>query len=550
MCYNVCGSIIHYREDIMKRSLITAAAAALSLCICACGGQIVHPAAAAESSAMEIGAGQTVQTDSPDFLLRTKHLYEADNNHTIASGSFSTIILTDAYAAANPALDAAVTAYSDDLSGRAAGLFKEIAQSSRTAFREMGADAGDFQFGDMTCEIETVRYDSQVLSFFETCSTFYSGAAHGYTGYKGLSFDVATGSRIRLGDVFRDPAKLPAVVAANLISVIDGKAVTGVEDLVAESFGGDEPSVSWVLDNEGVTFRYAPSDITPYALGTVEARVRFSEHPDLFTDAYSARTGAYVVPLSTFIPSYTDLQGDGEKDTVLVEGVTSGDDAQVYTGIRVTVNDRSCTVEDDFWGLRPILLHTQDGRNYIYAVTTSDNDYETLTVFDLNTDVPVRAGSMPGTGFSSIYRSVSENWVDNYTDLYPVLNPAFFPLQKRIALMSTYSGSRYYGTGDDGMPVPLSGFFTVDAEIPLTFRIDMTCDLVDAESDKTTGKTVSVSAGTNCRIWRTNGTDTVDLLLQDGRAVRVKVGVEKDGWPQTVNGIDLEDAFDGTVFAG
>ncbi|MDO5456212.1 MAG: hypothetical protein Q4F25_04765 [Eubacteriales bacterium] len=535
----------------MKKNLITAAAAALSLCICACGGQIVHPAAAVDSSAMEIDAGQTVQTDSPDFLLRTKHLYEADdNNYTIASGSCSTIVLTDAYAAANPALDAAVTAYSDDLSGRAVSLFKEIAESSRTAFKDMGSDSGSFQSGDMTCEIETVRYDSQVLSFFETCSTFYSGAAHGYTGYEGRSFDVATGSRIRLSDVFRDPSKLPPVVAANLISVIDGEAVTGVEDLVAESFAGDEPSVSWVLDNEGVTFRYAPSDITAYAVGTVEARIRFSDHPDLFTDKYSARTGAYVVPLSTFIPSYTDLNGDGRKDSVLIEGVTSGDEAQVYTGIRVTVNDKTCTAGDDFWALRPILVHTQGGRNYIYAVTTSDNDYETLTVFDLTGEVPVRVGAMPGTGFCSVYRSVSENWVDNYTDQYPVLNPASFPLQKRIALMSTYSGSRYYGTGDDGMPVPLSGYFTVDAEIPLTFKVDMTCDLVDAESDKTTGKTVSVSAGTNCRIWRTNGTDTVDLLLPDGRAVRVNVGVEKDGWPQTVNGVDLEEAFDGTVFAG
>ena len=51
--------------------------------------------------------------------------------------------------------------------------------------------------------------------------------------------------------------------------------------------------------------------------------------------------------------------------------------------------------------------------------------------------------------------------------------------------------------------------------------------------------------------WRTNGTDTVDMRTDDmevGEAFRFKVETGDDG--QTVNGIKLQEAFDGTVFGG
>ena len=97
------------------------------------------------------------------------------------------------------------------------------------------------------------------------------------------------------------------------------------------------------------------------------------------------------------------------------------------------------------------------------------------------------------------------------------------------------------------MPEPLTEYYDINVSFALTSRVPLTLEVVDVNSGELTGGTREVPAGTSFRFLRTNRVDTVDFILDDGTVVRVKVDAEGS---QTINGAELEEVFDGTIFAG
>ena len=100
------------------------------------------------------------------------------------------------------------------------------------------------------------------------------------------------------------------------------------------------------------------------------------------------------------------------------------------------------------------------------------------------------------------------------------------------------------------MPAPLSDYYEIDADITLTTLVPVKAEVVDLSKEEATGEEKEIPVGTKLNFWRTNGTDTVDMRTDDmevGEAFRFKVETS-DG--QIVNGIKLDEAFDGTMFGG
>ena len=101
------------------------------------------------------------------------------------------------------------------------------------------------------------------------------------------------------------------------------------------------------------------------------------------------------------------------------------------------------------------------------------------------------------------------------------------------------------------MPAPLTDLYEIDADITLTTLVPVKAEVVDVLTEEPTGEEKEIPVGTKLNFWRTNGTDTVDMRTDDmevGEAFRFKVETGDDG--QTVNGIKLQESFDGTVFGG
>ena len=515
--------------------------------------------AAQEEAAQETTA-QAPETEAgsgvrPLFRLHSRSLNEFGEDVTLVTGSYDVVKLTEEAAIDYPHLNKALEAENDLFDERYEKAFGEIVEASRTALQDLGENTEDFHSGEMTGEIVPVRCDQSVLSFYEITYMFYPGAAHGMTGYSSYNYNTANGEPIALEDVFADPASLLPVIAANLRSQSDGSPVEDAEEMLQYYFdevdeGMDD--LTWVIDPNGVTFLFAPSDIAPYAMGTLEAKVSFEQDASLFTGKYSPSNDGYVRKLSPFSVTSVDLDGDGSSKQL---GVTclyeEGNEINEYSGIQVSVGDQDCKAEVFCFDFRPYLVHTADGRNYIYVTTQQEDDYSELVVFEIRDNVPSEVGRMGGTGPASVFYPFFEDGAykldKSFFETYPMIDPSCFALDTRMGLMSTYNARRNYEVGTDGMPSPLTDYYGIDAEITLTSLVPLTAEVVDPETGEATGEEKEIPVGSKLRFWRTNGADTVDLMTEDEEVYRVNVKTE-DG--QTVNGIQLQEAFEGTVFAG
>ena len=562
----------------MKRIIAAAVIAAIMAgSLLGCGaGQVQEPASQdtakseaaqeqAESSQEQTEAAQEETTQAqeaesggvrPIYKLQGHSRMEEQDLTLIASGSYDTVTLTEEAVIDYPHLNKAIEAENDVIAEKYEKTFAEIKEAAENAIAEQREDTEEFPVGNMEGKIVPVRCDRSVLSFYEVTSLYYPGAAHGSVGYSGYNYKPENGEQITLADVFTDPAALKPVVAKYLRAQADGSPVDGAEDMLQYYFDeGNMDALTWVIDQDGVTFLFAPSDIAPYAMGTLEAQIYFDREPSLFTGNYGPSKEGYVKPLSPYTEMTVDLDGDGSDEKLSVTGTyEEGNEIYAYSGIQISVGDQVCTAEQYCFSMQPWFVHTEDGRNYVYVVTGTDNDYPELTVFAIKDNVPSLLGKMDGTGFASAFHP---EYVDgeysleqSFSERYPLIDPSKFALGTRMQLMSTYSGHRFYKAGEDGMPAPLTDSYEIDADITLTTLVPVKAEVVDLSKEEATGEEKEIPAGTKLNFWRTNGTDTVDMRTDDmevGEAFRFKVETS-DG--QIVNGIKLDEAFDGTMFGG
>ncbi|MBQ9050161.1 MAG: DUF3298 domain-containing protein [Lachnospiraceae bacterium] len=513
-----------------------------------------QPAAGQEETAQAKEAESDVVR--PVYKLQSHSRMEEKDLTLIASGSYDTVRLTEEAAMNNVYLNKAIEIENDLIAERYEKSFAEVKEAAENAIAEQREDTEEFPVGNMEGKIIPVRCDQTVLSFYEVSSVYYPGAAHGSIGYSGYNYNPENGAQITLAEVFTDPAALKPVVAKYLRAQADGSPVEDAEDALQFYFDeGNMDALTWVIDQDGVTFLFAPSDIAPYAMGTLEARIYFDREPSLFTGNYGSSKEGYVKPLSPYTEMTVDLDGDGSDEKLSVTGTyEEGNEIYAYSGIQVCVGDQVCTTELYCFSMQPSFVHTEDGRNYVYVVTGTDNDYPELSVFAIKDNVPSFVGKMDGTGFASAfypaYVDGEYSLEQSVNERYPMIDPSKFALGTRMQLMSTYSGRRFYKVGEDGMPAPLTDLYEIDADITLTTLVPVKAEVVDLSKEEATGEEKEIPAGTKLNFWRTNGTDTVDMRTDDmevGEAFRFKVETS-DG--QIVNGIKLDEAFDGTMFGG
>ena len=492
----------------------------------------------------------------PSYKLRSHSRMEEKDGTLIASGSYDTVSLTEETIIENIYLNTAIETENSVIEQKYEETFSELKEAAENAFSEPREDTEEFAAGNMEGKIVPVRCDQSVLSFYEVTSLYYPGAAHGNVGYSGYNYKSATGERITLADVFKDPAALKPVVAKYLRAQADGSPIEDAEDALQYYFDeGNMDALTWVIDQDGVTFLFAPSDIAPYAMGALEAKISFDGESSLFTGNYGPSGDGYAKTMSPFTELRVDLDGDGSDEKLSVTGVyEEGNEVNAYSGIQVSVGDQVCTEDEYCYSMQPCFVHTKDGRNYVYVVAASDNDYPELVVFEIKDNAAALVGKMDGTGYASAfypaYVDGEYSLEQSINERYPLIDPSKFALGTRMQLMSTYSGRRFYKVGEDGMPAPQSDLYEIDADITLTSLVPVKAEVVDLLTEEPTGEEKEIPAGTKLHFWRTNGIDTVDLRTDDmeaGEAFRFKV---ETGDGQTVNGIKLDEAFDGTVFGG
>lgn len=398
------------------------------------------------------------------------------------------------------------------------------------------------------CSFYVNRADNRVLSLGKSGYDYWGGA-HG-TGYStGCNYNAQTGEEMRIQDVVTDVDTFAGLIEAKVYEsgltrddlFLDEEET--LKDYILKAAA--DHTLNWEITNEGVTVWFNPYEISYYAAGMPSGSVSFAGHPEVFSDYYAETARTYVYAIEGLDVSDIDFDGDGKADELSVWA--SMDEYGTYEALKVSM--KGVETSKDIWAYSydPYILHTTDGKNYLYVICGSDNDYRMLEVFDLNGSSAVYVGEVNNCGLRA-------QLLDASSYLYGeelLTDPENFYLESRMEVLSTYSASRRYHVGADGMPVADEDFYQVDASTyewreALTAKKDVPCVQV-AEDGSVTADNAVIPAGTKLTLYRTDGSSLVDLKAGD---TLYRIEVDHSEWPYTINGVEEEEYFDGIMYAG
>lgn len=389
-----------------------------------------------------------------------------------------------------------------------------------------------------------VRADSSVLSILVT-TYVNQGGAHPSTTYTTYNYDPQSGMTLALDEIIQDNQYdgLATTIADSLADTYDHNLFNCYMDL--ESAGAevdgqtfrtalaedvqamiDDGSIAYTVGQTAITFYFEPYALAIYAAGTQIVTINYADAPDLLWEGYTHAPARYitaVAPGSNYIEN-----AEGELLSLTVDAVSEGEFSYaVDLSIRLDGEEFTDTLNG--YSATPYLVHV-DGRNYLYVTVVEENDWEALNVYDLNGSTPALVDSV-------------ERWFANSCPT----DPDNMELETISHLFSTNIIHRAYKVGDDGMPVALEGYDRIGYSVSQTITTlqDITAPVRDTFEG--TGTDETIPTGTTLTPYATDGESWVDLQMDDGRYVRIEV---TNDWPQTYQGTDVQELFDGLIYAG
>ncbi|MBQ7530026.1 DUF3298 domain-containing protein [bacterium] len=277
------------------------------------------------------------------------------------------------------------------------------------------------------------RADSKVLSFVESVQTYDLGA-HGYDAKVGHNFDVATGKKIEFSEVIQDKTHLAEILEKKLEKNYPDAMFFGLKPALRNHVKKED--FSWTLDPQGVTFYFNPYDLAPYCEGMLTVTILFKEQPQIFADKYKSVPENYCMQLN-YYPLRCDLEDDGLVDSLQVVPIEDNQYKIILNNLTVIDKGDNNT--------NSVLVHTRNGRNYLYVDSLDEHDNRELHVYDLNTSLPEIVGKLPYT-----MRKVKQNDPDTIvSESFPI-----FSDPDNFTLYDNNKGwIRSFKVSENGLPV-------------------------------------------------------------------------------------------------
>lgn len=406
------------------------------------------------------------------------------------------------------------------------------------------------------------RADSKVLSYCTDYSGF-TGGAHGMYGRSGYTYDVRTGKKLSITDVVKlTEDDLIPVLKEKLLALNDEDVYDDLDENLKnykldseteydDEAGGFTFGYKWYLDNDGMHFYFGPYEIAPYAAGDFDVVIAYDELPGDVNEEYLPDENAgYIVNCD--IPM-TGSTWDDKSDTSLHfvyetdESEEDYDNGYECTALTLKKGDKSATAEEEYFTynydknfLKQYKVVTKDGKEYIYVCALSYNDYTDVMVFDIN-DNDIKLA-----GVFTCHLVYDTSDPDYYGEFIPT-DPENMYFGQVGNLFGTYTCYGRHVVGDDGMPEPADSVYKIswgseEAKSLKSINVTMLDDKYNEQGEET------IDAGEHFLPIRTDNSSFVDCRLDDGRLVRLKI--TKTDYPVQIDGEDVDDLFEGLVYAG
>ncbi len=541
----------------MRKKFLLSAILISALCLCGCNTQITfgdnteqgsQTGQVSESQNDSVENSQDGSQDNSGEIKEqaSKYLdvsvdWRYDSDYDPVALMYSNCCLFELDAPEYPALEEAVAQYNTETEQNWITSMNDLKSWAREDYNAAVAEGYEF-YGPYVSEDEMyiTRADDKALSAV-TGNYWYSGGAHGMSGYSAVNFDTQTGRKLAVEDVIPNTAALPNALATEMLEqyphleeATQNMWQMSLEDYLASYLTPEEanditPEFTWTLGYEGVTFYFGAYEIGSYADGNQVVVLTYNEYPELFNKEYfTSVTQDYVMQILPFWygeEGFTDINSDGVMDMIIIDGNYSTE-FEMYSSLDVTVNGNTYSHEAYYYELTSYVVKA-NGNTYIYVERLGDSDFRTVSVFKITESSVEYVGDVDG----------------GIIDFY---NSADFGLTKRFDMLSTiYAIAKCY-VGDDGMPVEKAGAYEIMGEGTITSTVEITAELVD-ENGNLLGESKTFPAGTIYAFERTDGMTYVDMLTNDGSRCRLYT---TNQWPPTVNGMDAQNCFEMLGFAG
>ena len=481
--------------------------------------------------------------ERPELEIASMYIREADEaNETVyVSGRHDNLRLSEdsagRYSALAASLDSRMAEETEEVR-------KKIDDYVQLYKDDPSARRNDPEGYDITDTLQVRRADSKVVSILEY-SRDYAGGEHDNYVYTGLNYNTANGQEISLDQVVKDREELSRLIQDGLkakyesVEFFDEMKKT----IDKEVNGEDDSALVWTLDPQGLTCFFSPYDLAPYSEGSQSVTIFYSAAKDLFTDTCLPEEGlGYICDLPSESGLAADVEQNGQTQRVSVS-YSYDEKADNIQELSVTVNDQAVKVNDVYcYQIDPEIIYTAEKQAFLYLRCTGDDDVVNLYMFDISSGTPVSLGLMALSEAVSGSGSQDETYSRYRIDL---TDPDTMPMTSRFDLLSTYDGSKLYHVHKSGVPESDDQYYEIVGQITLESVKDIKADIVDENGQvKKAGETIP--AGSSFSLYRTDGQEYVDALLDNGKIVRLKV---TGTYPQFVNGADAEDIFERLYFA-
>lgn len=271
----------------------------------------------------------------------------------------------------------------------------EVKEWAKEGYEYNLEDGSEYPFlsyyDDMTFGVQ--RADSNVISF---AITFYSftGGAHGNYTTQGVNYNAKTGEQIAFADLSDDADAFHedtlafnqalAKTEAYQMRMFSEDMLAGVSlETVLYAEG------AWYLSTSGLTFISDPYALGPYAAGTIEFIIPYTDLAGMgFNESYTYADRTAMKLLTGTANSF-DLNGDGEKETILFGTETVAEEDDTYTTLlHLSIDDVDFT----------------DQCNDVFQEVSTGYPMDQISLFDLNVD----------DGFTELVLLSGESEDDNF----------------------------------------------------------------------------------------------------------------------------------------
>lgn len=428
------------------------------------------------------------------------------------------------------ALKKSLADYSDEeeaLFRKEMEMEEEYARENQKAFPE------EFLFYSLKHEAKVLRADSKVFSF-RMINSSYTGGAHGNSVVTGEAFDSQTGQRLELSDVVTDLEGFYSVLIQALKNREDADGyVPGWEETVrsrvyGETINGITCELQWALGPDGMEVYFSPYDIGPYAMGTVTAVIPYEESRAIRSAWVpgGAVREQNVWQLALYDVQNLDVDGDGAEEQVRLEPAELNDVEQMYT---LYTDEQKVEFNGTYGVTAAYVMKNPDGTAFFYGDCRTDNDYHYLVIVDL--------GELKSRGAETEVRTYSQGMYDDV----PMDSRSFW-LSARGNLFSTFPIRKLYQVSADGMPRTKQKEYAVD-RWPVT-----AVQAVPAFVGENVSQPAEIPAGT--KLFVTGTDEESQVTVEDEEGTVYQLQVDGQDWPHTIEGRNIEELFEGLVFAG